>query len=155
MMSENIGKRAALADIVGNNLYGLVVGGSLDYLAGLDAEGILASRFSGTIVNTVSGVPYGWWREKTFQITRTDESHGKVRQTLVDLLAFNTFQTPLYAILVGIGSKVSEGNINWDKMGNGALYLAMISPLIGPTMGWFMDGVRKIFRAKTAAEGNY
>ena len=148
-------RRAVLADTVGNNLYGLAVGGTLDYLAGLDAEGIAVSRFSGAIVNTISGAPYGWWREKAFQITGTKESSGKIRQTLVDLLAFNTFQTPLYALLVGIGSKFSEGDINWDKMGQGASYLALISPFIGPTMGWFMDGVRKVFRAKSAAEGNY
>ncbi len=152
---RSLNRRTAIADVVGNNLYGLIVGGTLDYFAGLDAEGIAVSRLSGAIVNTVTGAPYGWWREKVCQITGTNKSSGKLRKGLADLLAFNTFQTPLYSLLVGIGSKVSEGEVNWDKMKNGAEYLAMISPLIAPTMGIFMNGVRKVFRVKSAAEGSY
>jgi len=45
--------------------------------------------------------------------------------------------------------------VDIEKVENGARYLATISPLIGPTMGWYMDGFRKIFRLKSAAEGAY
>ncbi|MGV8142668.1 MAG: L-alanine exporter AlaE [Candidatus Pacearchaeota archaeon] len=152
---RSLGSRAAIADVVGNNLYGLIVGGAIDYASGLDTEGVAASRLSGAIVNTVTGALYGWWREKICQITRTDESSGRIRKSAVDFLAFNTFQTPLYAMLSAIGSKVSEGSINWDKAEHGAAYLIAFSPFIAPTMGWFMDGVRRVARVKSAAEGSY
>ena len=114
---RSLNRRTAIADVVGNNLYGLIVGGTLDYFAGLDAEGIAVSRLSGAIVNTVTGAPYGWWREKVCQITGTNKSSGKLRKGLADLLAFNTFQTPLYSLLVGIGSKVSEGEVEkWSRV---------------------------------------
>lgn len=76
----------------------------------------------------------------------------KLQDTSAELFAFNTFQVPLYAGLVGIGSLVSEGKIDLNKVINGATYAATLSPFIGPTMGWYMDGLRKIFKTKPAAE---
>ncbi len=152
---QSSAKKIALVDTAGNILYSLIVGSLLDYSAGLDLAGIVASRASATAINSVTGGLYGWWREKVFKATKTTEESRKLRKTLVDLLAFNTFQVPIYAAAVAIGSYVSEGKADMEKVQNGAVYLATISPLIGPTMGWFMDGFRKVFRLKSAAEGAY
>jgi len=147
--------KVAVVDTAGNITYSLIVGSLLDYSAGLNLAGIVASRASATAMNSVTGGPYGWWREKIFKTTKTTEKSGKIRKTLVDLLAFNTFQVPIYAAAVAIGSYVSEGKVDMEKVQNGATYLATISPLIGPTMGWYMDGFRKLFGIKSAAEGAY
>ena len=148
-------KKIALADIFGNSSYSLILGGTLDYCSGLDLAGIVASRGSGTLMNLVTAGPYGLWREKVFKLTNTNEKSGRLRKTLVDLAAFNSFQVPVYATAVAVGSLVSEGKVDWEKVTHGATYLATISPFIGPTMGWFMDGCRKVFGVKTAAQGAY
>jgi len=149
-------RKIAAVDIGGNITYGLVVGAMLDYSAGLNAAGILASRTYATAMNSVVGGPYGWWREKAFKITNTNEESGKVRKTLVDLLAFNSFQVPLYATVVAVGSLASnllsngEFKIDFDKVSTGAQHLAMISPFIGPTLGLYTEGLRRLFGLKSA-----
>ncbi len=77
---------------------------------------------------------------------------AKIRKSLVDLLAFNTFQVPVYGTAVAIGSFISEGKVDWEKVKNGCEYIAIISPLIAPTMGWYLDGLRKVFKIKPAFE---
>lgn len=149
---KSLPSKTVVADTLGNVTYPLIVGGLIDYASGLNLLGIVTSRVSGIPLNVVSGRPYGWWREQTYKITNTKESSGKIRKTLTDLLAFNTFQVPLYAGLVALGSLVSEGHVDWNKVGHGASYLAEISPLIGPTMGIYMDSLRKVFGVKSAAE---
>jgi hypothetical protein len=143
-------KRIALADIVGNASYSLATGAVLDYCSGLDLTGIATSRGSAILMNLVTAGPYGLWREKVFKLTGTNEKSGRLRKILVD-----SFQVPVYATAVAIGSLVSEGEVNWEKSFHGATYLAAISPFVGPTMGWFMDGCRKVFGVKTAAQGAY
>jgi len=178
-------KKIGLVDTGSNITYSLIAGSLLDYWSGLNFWGIVGSRASGTAMNFATGGPYGWWREKAFEWTRTNEEPrslvnslkesyddyslegikvlkepadiliGKTRKVLVDLFAFNTFQVPIYWTAVAIGSLVSEGEINIDKANNGALYLAMVSPLIAPTTGLFMDGCRRLFGIRSAAEGAY
>jgi hypothetical protein len=152
---EATARKIAAVDIGGNITYGLVVGAMLDYSAGLNAAGIIASRTYATAMNSVVGGPYGWWREKAFKVTNTNEDSGKVRKTLVDLLAFNSFQVPMYATAIAVGSLISEGSVDWEKVRDGATNLAVISPLIGPTMGWYLDRFRRLFGVKSAAEGAY
>ncbi|MBN1377220.1 L-alanine exporter AlaE [Candidatus Woesearchaeota archaeon] len=147
--------KIAVVDTVGNITYSLIVGSLLDYIAGLNFTGIVASRASATVMNSVTGGIYGWWREKTFKLTKTTEKSGNLRKRLVDLLAFNTFQVPIYSVAIAIGSYVSEGKVDMEKVKNGATYLATISSLIGPTMGWYMDCFRKLFGVNSAAEGAY
>lgn len=144
-----------VVDTAGNITYSLIAGSILDYCAGLNLAGIIASRASATAMNSVTGGLYGWWREKAFKVTKTNKESSKLRKSLVDLLAFNTFQVPIYATAVAIGSLFSEGKVDIKKVQNGAVYLATISPFIGPTLGWYMDGCRKLFGVKSAAEGAY
>ncbi len=144
--------RTAVADTVGNVTYPLIVASAIDYASGLNLTGIVAARASGIPLNVATGRPYGWWREQVCRLTNTTEKSGRVRKTLADLLAFNTFQVPLYAGLVAFGSYVSEGKIDWEKAKNGATYLAGISPLIGPTMGLYMDLMRRFFGVSSAAK---
>jgi len=148
-------RKIIVVDTAGVITYSLIVGSILDYCAGLNPAGILASRTSAIAINSVTSGPYGWWREKAFSMTRTTEKSGKVRKTLVDLLAFNTFQVPFYAGLVAVGSLVSEGRVDMEKVKHGAAYVAAISPLISPTLGWYLDRCRRLFGVKSAAEGAY
>ena len=141
-----------VVDTLGNITYSLIVGSGLDYFAGLNCEGIVASRTSATGLNLLTGALYGMWRDLAFRVTKTTKDSNGTRKYLTDLLAFNTFQVPVYAAAVAVGSFFSEGKVNWEKVQHGAEYLALISPFIGPTMGWYMDRVRQVFDVKTAPE---
>lgn len=88
-------------------------------------------------------------------MTGTCQEGGAVRRNLVDLCAFNTFQVPLYLGIVAFGSYISEGKMDFEKACAGGEYLVMISPIIGPTLGWYTDWCRTIFGIKTAAQGVY
>lgn len=153
-------KKIGIVDTAGNITYSLLVGTVLDYCAGLNCAGIVASRASATAMNLVTGGPYGWWREQAYRATKTTKESGKVRKTIVDLLAFNTFQVPVYTTAVTIGSFISnllqgEVKLDWNKVQDGATYLATISPIIGPTMGFYLDYFRRLFGVRSAAEGAY
>jgi len=144
--------RERMVDTAGSVTYSLMVGSGLDYVAGLSLSGIIASRVSATVANVVTGAPYGMWRDYVFEKTNTRSECGTVRKSVVELIAFNTFQVPIYAVGIMIGTFVSEGEVNWATVQEGSEYLAMISPLIGPTMGWYMDGFRRMCGVKSAAE---
>ena len=148
-------RKITLVDTIGNISYPLITGSILDYYVGLNFIGIVASRASATVMNSITGGPYGLWREKTFKLTKTNKKSRKIRKMLVDILAFNTFQTPIYAVSVAIGSLVSEGNLDMEKVQDGMTYIIKISPFIGPTLGWYMDFCRKLFGLKCASEGAY
>lgn len=147
--------KVGLVDTFGNVTYSIMTGTILDYSAGLNFSGIMVSRISATGINALTGGLYGWWREKLFQKTKINETSGRIKRGLIDLLAFNTFQVPIYATAVALGSLASEGKIDLEKVKDGAENLALISPLIGPTMGIYMDGFRKIFGIEPAAKGAY
>ena len=140
------------ADTFGGVSYSLVTGAMLDYAVGLNLTGIIASRTSATTMNLFTSAPYGMWRNFIFRTAKTTESSRNTRKMLTDLLAFNTFQVPIYATGIAIGSFASEGRIDWEKVAKGAIFLASLSPLIGPAFGWYMDRIRKAFGAKSAAE---
>lgn len=140
------------ADTFGNISYSFIMGSITDYLAGLNLQGIIASRTSGIGMNAITGPPYGMWRDFVFSVTKTNSNSSPMKKYFADLLAFNTVQVPLYGCLVAIGSYISEGEVKWDKVMHGAAYLAMISPIIGPTMGWYMDKCRKMFGVKSSQE---
>lgn len=143
------------ADTLGSVTYCITTGAALDAAAGLNLKGIIASRTSALLANALTGAPYGMWRNLMYKLTRTNDKSSHARKYLTDLLAFNTFQVPFYAGIIGLASLVSEGKVDLNKAEHGALYLAAISPFIGPTMGWYMDKVRKLFGAKSAAEKAY
>ena len=147
-------KKIAIVDTLGNITYSLIVGSALDYSAGLRLKGIIGSRATATAINSVTGGPYGWWREKMFKWTNTKSNSNKVRKYLVDLLAFNTFQIPVYATALSIGT-LTEGEYDFQRVVEGVKNLVIISPVIGPTMGWYMDGFRWLFGIKSAAKGAY
>jgi len=150
--TKKIRGKEGLVDTLGNVSYSLIAGGILDYASGLRGWGIIASRLSATAINLPTGAPYGKWRNLTFKLTKTTNESSKIRKSLADLLAFNTFQVPIYSSAVAIGSLISEGKIDWQKVEKGAAYIALISPLIAPTLGYYMDGLRKVFRLKSAPE---
>jgi hypothetical protein len=144
--------RVDKADKASAITYSLITGGILDYASGLSLGGIVASRAYAGGINYLTGGEYGLWQERMYRWTNTTEKSGKLRKGLVDLLAFNTLQVPIYATAVTVASLVSEGKVDFEKVEHGARNLALISPFIAPTMRISMNWFRKLFRVKSIAE---
>ena len=150
--TTKISRKEKIVDTFSNITYSLVVGSVLDYSAGLRGLGIVTSRASATGINTATGALYGMWRNYLYRTTHTTEESSRIQKCLVDWLALTTFQLPVYCTAIAVGSLCSEGNVNWNKIQNGATYLLEISPLIGPTLGWYQDFCRRQWGLKSAAK---
>jgi len=152
--AERKGKEG-VADTLALVSYSLIAGATTDYASGLRGLGIVASRAYGTAINVPTGAAYGKWRNFLYRKTKTTDKSSKLRKGAVECLAFGTFQVPLYATVIAFGSLAShltqgEVKVDLDKIGKGAAILTCISPLIGPTMGLWSEGVRKLFDLKSA-----
>ena len=91
-----------------------------------------------------------------YRKTRTTDKSSKLRKYLTELIAFDTFQVPLYSTVIAVGSLASnlintgEFKVDFDKVERGTEILLGISPLVSPTMGLYMEGFRKMFGLKSA-----
>ena len=147
--------REAIADTIGLVSYSLAAGALTDYASGLRGGEIIASRAYGTAINIPTGAAYGRWRNFLYRTTRTTDKSSRLRKGAVEFAAFTTFQVPLYASVIAVGSlagHLSQGEIkvDLDKIGKGAAILTCISPFVAPTVGLWMEGVRKICGLKSA-----
>ncbi len=147
--------KTAVVDIFSNITYTTVVGGLMDYFSGLPLNGIVAARITSLGTNALTSAPYGMYTEFVYRITRTPEQASRTRKWVIDTLAFATFQVPVYSAVVGVGSFVSEGRVDFEKVKHGAEYLTLVSPLIGPTLGMYMNLCRKVTGLDSTATGSY
>ena len=140
-------------DTIASNAYSLVVGSGLDLIAShLGPEGWLASRAQSMLWNATTGALYGKYRDTVFRLTRTTPESSAIKRVVVELGAFNLFQTPPYAGMVMLSTKLFEGGINWEKVQDGTMGFVALTPFIGPTFNWTYDKCREFFGFKTAAE---
>ena len=151
--AKNKSRKEKIVDTFSSVTYSLIVGTCLDYSADLRGCGIVSSRATATGINAVTGAPYGMWRNFLYRATHTTEkSSSRIQKGLVVWLALTTFQLPIYCTAIAAGCLFSEGKVDWNKVQDGATYIATISPLIGPTLGWYQDFCRRRWELKSAAE---
>jgi len=158
MEKEKINKKGkeGLIDTLGMITYSILWGGTIDYLSGLNISGIIASRTTGTLSNLPTAAPYGKYRNYLYKKTKTTDKSSTKRKYLTELLAFNTFQVPLYTIVLTLASLTEnylsdrQFKVDLDKVGIGTAILAGVSPAVGPVMGLWMEGFRKMFGLKSA-----
>jgi len=142
-----------IPDTFGGVTYSWVAGGILDYFTGLNLSGILAARLSSTGVNIATSGLYGLVQKGVLKLTGTTEKSGLFRTILAETLAFNLFQVPVYAGVVAVGSLISDGQVDMDKVQDGAKYLAEISLVSGPIYGWYLGKCRQFFERKSNKSG--
>ena len=78
--------------------------------------------------------------------------YSKFRRTTVEMITFNVIQVPLYAVAVAAGSFFSEGYVDLEKVAEGSAYLAAVSPVAAPILGWSMDRGRRLVKVQEARE---
>lgn len=103
-------------------------------VAGMEPLKVLQTRLTMIPLMLFTGRPYGVWRDWFFRTTKPTVSWSK---TLIDGLAFLSFQLPVYAfVLFLVGADLSEITVLLTS--TSVLMLAVSRPF-----GIFLDRVRR------------
>lgn len=109
-------------------------------IAGMEPQEVLMTRLVMVPMMLLTGRPYGLWRDWFFRTTRPTVSWSK---TLIDGIAFLTFQLPIYAItLVIVGADTGE---ILTLLGSTAVLMLIVSR----PFGLFLEVVRRLARVSS------
>jgi hypothetical protein len=107
--------------------------------------------YAGLFCAQITASPYSTYSEAAEYLANNE----KLKNGVIDLIAFNTFQVPLYATVAGLGVFFSKDS-NLEKVIDGTIKgasgLSGLSPFIAPSFGRYMDFMRKKFGLKAATE---
>jgi hypothetical protein len=139
--------------------YSIIAGVYVDSLVPLTPIECLISRGSSIPLNYFTGDYYGKWRDKVFARIKTTDKMSKPRQVvtniITDIIAFNTFQVPVYAAalaLTQVPHLFTHQEFDTRAIIRGMGYLALYSPFSAPTFGYFMNIHREFFGIPTPRE---
>jgi hypothetical protein len=102
------------------------------------------TRIAASIINTLTGRPYGIWRDYIFRVGQTTQASPWLRKYISDTLAFMSFQLPLYWISMTIGGA------RLKEMLMASLPITIIAGLTGRPYGFYLERVRSFFRIRSA-----
>lgn len=136
--------RHAAADIFAMVVYCSVVNMMIEiFLSGMSFEQSLSSRLVAVPVNILIAWPYGFYRD-AFMRTARRVSPASWAKNLADVLAYVTFQSPIYvAILWSVGA-------DWHQIVAAVTSNLLISMIMGAAYGYFLDFCRRLFRVSGA-----
>lgn len=100
-------KRDAFADIFAMITFGIVVGMSVELMAGLTFTQSLKSRLISIPVNTIIARPYGIYRD-WLMAKSTFLGQGFLQASLTDVFAFVSFQIPVYSTILFLTGASTE-----------------------------------------------
>lgn len=107
------------------------------FVADMDITDSLKARGIATIVNAFTARPYGKYRDFIFKKLKTTKESGFWKKYLTDVLAFATFQAPLYAGILAVSGAELEGVLA------GSATITALSGFIGRPYGAYLDILRK------------
>jgi hypothetical protein len=114
------------------------------FLSGMSFEQSLSSRLVAIPVNILIAWPYGFYRDWVMQYARR-LSPSKGMKNLADVLAYVTFQSPVYmVILLSVGA-------DWHQIAAAVSSNIVVSMLMGAVYGYFLDYCRRLFRVSQYA----
>jgi hypothetical protein len=144
MFSAQSRLRHAVADTFAMVVYCSVVNMLIEvFLSGMTFEQSLSSRLVAIPVNILIAWPYGMYRDVIMRQAKRLSPAGWMKN-LADVLAYVTFQSPVYvAILLIVGA-------DWHQIVAAVSSNIVISMLMGAAYGYFLDYCRRLFRV-----GNY
>ncbi len=102
-------KREVVADVFALITFSLVTGMIIEILiAGLSLEQSMMSRLLSIPVNLIIARPYGIYRD-WIMVRGQSQGCSQLRLTFLDIIAYVTFQLPVYGMLVaGAGASVHQ-----------------------------------------------
>lgn len=105
------------------------------YVAGMEPAAVLKARLVMIPMMIFTGRPYGAWRDWFFATTKPTVTWSK---SLIDGVAFLTFQLPIYALTLWIvGADVTE-------IGTLLASTALLMLIISRPFGMFLQAMRRL-----------
>jgi len=147
--------RTFTADSMPQTIAGTILGVIPDYLTGLNGIGMLISRAAALATNYTIGGFYGWWRERVFSMTNTDQENHFLRRWGTEMLCYETFQVPIYSAGVALGSFISDHEFDYRKVIAAGVIQVAASPVTSLVLGWGMDKSRKALDVEPVAWDGY
>lgn len=140
MFSPQSRLRHAVADTFAMVVYCSVVNMVIEIvLSGMTFEQSLSSRLVAIPVNILIAWPYGFYRDAVMRFARR-VSPGGWAKNLADVLAYVTFQSPVYVvILLTVGA-------SWQQIAAAVSSNIVVSMLMGAVYGYFLDYCRRLFK---------
>ncbi|WP_437887228.1 L-alanine exporter AlaE [Phytobacter sp. V91] len=140
MFSSQSRLRHAVADTFAMVVYCSVVNMLIEiFLSGMTFEQSLSSRLVAIPVNIIIAWPYGFYRDAFIRQARRLSPASWMRN-LADILAYVTFQSPVYvAILLTVGA-------DWQQIIAAVSSNIVLSMMMGAVYGYFLDYCRRLFK---------
>lgn len=140
MFSRESRLRHAAADIFAMVVYCFIVGMIIEiFFSGMSFEQSLSSRLVSIPVNILIAWPYGIYRDGFMKLANRLGNRRGMR-SLADILAYVTFQSPVYAaILWSVGADLQQ--IITAVSSN-----IVATMVMGAAYGYFLDFCRRLFR---------
>ncbi|WED22779.1 L-alanine exporter AlaE [Vibrio sp. JC009] len=137
---SSVSVRNVAADTFAMVVFCFVSGMAIEiFISGMSFEKSLASRLVSIPVNIAIAMPYGLYRDWVLR-QGAKIADNFVVKNLADLVAFVTFQSPVYVgILLSVGAST-------DQIITAVATNAVLSCGMGVLYGYFLDYCRKWFR---------
>lgn len=136
------GMKAFLVDTVATVVFFTVVAAVAELaVAGMDPQQVLVARLIMVPVMIATGRPYGVWRDWVFARFRPQR---RATRTLIDIVAFTTFQIPVYLITLAVVGTTATQMI--AAAGTAVVGMTILSR----PFGLFLDLVRRRARVPVA-----
>ena len=141
MLSPVAHWRSAAADTFALVVYCFIAGMAIEILvSGMSFEQSLSSRLLSIPVNILIAWPYGRYRDLFIRVARRFHRQPFLLRNLADLLAYVSFQSPVYAaILWSVGA-------DGQQIITAVTSNAVVSMAMGVVYGYFLEYCRRLFR---------
>ncbi len=110
------------------------------YVAGMEPTDVLKTRLIMVPLMILTGRPYGVWRDWFFAGTKPTVSWSK---SLIDGLAFLTFQLPIYGLTLWIAGA------DFDEVSTLLGSTAVLMLIVSRPFGLFLQAMRKLAAIST------
>lgn len=140
MFSRSSRLRMAAADTFALVVYCFIAGMIIEILlSGMTLEQSLSSRLLSVPVNIAIAWPYGRYRDAVLRMARRYGPDQFWTRNLADLLAYVSFQSPVYAaILLTVGA-------DGQQIMTAVTSNAVGSMILGVAYGYFLEYCRRLF----------
>ena len=133
--------RLTLVDTLSTILFFTILAALTElYVAGMEPTDVLKTRLIMVPLMILTGRPYGVWRDWFFAGTKPTVSWSK---SLIDGLAFLTFQLPIYGLTLWIAGA------DFDEIGTLLGSTAVLMLIVSRPFGLFLQAIRKLADVST------
>lgn len=127
--------RKTLVDTIATVVFFTLLAGFAElFVAGMEPRQVLTTRLIMIPMMVLTGRPYGLWRDWMFKTSRPTVSWSK---TIIDALAFLSFQLPVYGLTLFIAG--ADGTEILTLLGTTSILMLMVSR----PFGLYLDAVRR------------